>query len=233
MSLWSWDTVQSHLPHTTPIAALISIAVVSLYVFYRMFLLLFKPRAARQPRYTGDLSSSGLYHGSGVLALLNGNVYRGQFADGKFHGVGTYSFKATGTSYEGEFREGQPEGKGKEDYADGSVYVGEFRKGERDGEGRMDYGGDRGAYEGGWKAGRKHGQGRVQESKGGRWKRGVWLNGRLQKDAAKVEAGQDGDADSAAHHDKFILDDQLPPDVVEKENQRKATDAAGKAGKAH
>ena len=229
----SWDTIQSHLPHTTPIAALITIALFSLYLLYHILRITFRrsPHAHPSPHYTGDLSATGQRHGQGRLRLLNGNVYVGGFVEGLFEGQGVYQFKATGTTYEGGFVRGKPEGRGRETYGEGSRYEGEFRGGEREGEGRMEYG-NGGAYEGGWRAGKKHGRGRVRETKEGPWREGVWVEGKLQRGGegkSGMRRGVGGEED--ANEGKFVLDDELPQEVQVRERKRKE-EAKAKQSKA-
>lgn len=55
-----------------------------------------------------------------------------------------------GTYYEGDFSEGEMNGKGERRYNDGSIYKGEFRNGER------------------------HGYGEIQYTKTGEWYKGEW-----------------------------------------------------------
>ncbi len=67
--------------------------------------------------------------------------------------VGTWR-STRGDVYEGEWRDGHKDGKGKLTTADGDVYEGQFKGGKREGEGieRM-AGGD--VYEGQWREGVK------------------------------------------------------------------------------
>ena len=57
------------------------------------------------------------------MTHANGNSYEGEWAEGKQHGKGTYTF-ADGSSHEGEFAEGNKHGKGTYTYASGAVKVG-------------------------------------------------------------------------------------------------------------
>ncbi len=58
----------------------------------------------------------------------NGDVYEGEFIDGKRTGKGTYHF-VNGDVYIGDFVDGQISGKGKITFVDGTVYEGEFVNG--------------------------------------------------------------------------------------------------------
>ena len=52
--------------------------------------------------WKGDLDKAFL-HGYGIL-IFNGRLYKGEFKDGQYDGIGTH--------YEGEFKEGNFEGFG-------------------------------------------------------------------------------------------------------------------------
>ena len=63
-------------------------------------------------------------------------VYTGECTDGKANGKG----KSVGTDqYEGEFKNGYPEGKGMYTWKDGHYFVGLFKKGKKEGAGDMYY----------------------------------------------------------------------------------------------
>jgi hypothetical protein len=56
-----------------------------------------------------------------------------------------------GDSYDGDFREGKPEGRGRYDWACGASYIGEFKEGLRSGQGKWksgSIGGKGHSYEG-------------------------------------------------------------------------------------
>jgi hypothetical protein len=69
----------------------------------------------------------------GKFSFANGTVYEGDFANGNFEGKGSYSF-GTGM-YEGEWKAGKYHGKGFLLNADGSSYTGSFEAGLQHGEG--------------------------------------------------------------------------------------------------
>ena len=56
-------------------------------------------------RYTGSIKN-GEPSGDGVMYLNNGDVYKGEFRAGVFHGEGSYTW-ADGTSFTGTFRNGE------------------------------------------------------------------------------------------------------------------------------
>ncbi|NQY73402.1 MAG: hypothetical protein HRT90_01420 [Candidatus Margulisbacteria bacterium] len=101
---------------------------------------------------------------NGAMIFPNGNVYQGDFKQGKRHGRGKFSFN-NGDVYDGKWRDGKSEGKGTLTYRDGGFYEGEWEAGEKHGEGRRMYK-EGGVYEGGWEAGERHGVGRSKKANG-------------------------------------------------------------------
>lgn len=63
-------------------------------------------------------------------------VYEGEYRDGAPNGHGVYSW-SDGARYEGEFREGKFQGHGTFIWANGTRYEGEWSNGAPDGEGRL------------------------------------------------------------------------------------------------
>lgn len=106
---------------------------------------------------------------SEVIALrahnfANGDVYLGQWGNGKMNGVGVYTF-ASGRRYEGHWSNNEKRGKGRETFPDGSLAHGNFKKDRLAGEGTF-MTTDKAAgiqrkseYSGRWKAGKRHGKG--------------------------------------------------------------------------
>ena len=58
-----------------------------------------------------------------------GDIYKGNFKDGKRHGYGTY-YWSEGSKYEGNWSNGNQHGEGKYTFADGEVTEGEWSNGE-------------------------------------------------------------------------------------------------------
>lgn len=95
------------------------------------------PIAFAKGSYTGELAG-GEPHGTGKLALNNGDLYMGAFVRGRIEGIGTYVWK-NGDRYEGEFRDNAPDGKGFLTPAGGKARPVVFRRGELfDGSARKD-----------------------------------------------------------------------------------------------
>jgi hypothetical protein len=109
--------------------------------------------AANAPRlrsgtttYVGDFRTdpvTGQVSGQGWVEWQDGKRYHGPVVDGRLNGVGW--MEANGDYYQGEMRDGAPQGQG--------VYV--WARGDR--------------YQGGWQAGLKHGPGRYQYPDGSYW----------------------------------------------------------------
>ena len=93
--------------------------------------------------------------------------------------------------YNGEFRDGQPDGQGRSYFVNGKVhYEGEWRYGKFDGSG-TDYREDgKIAFEGGWRNGMPDGQGIFYDRDGKIAFEGGWLNGRpdVQIDVSRSSA---------------------------------------------
>ena len=61
--------------------------------------------------YEGEVNGAYVFHGNGKMTYKSGDVYAGEFADGKYEGLGRYTF-ANGMYYEGEYVKGVREGEG-------------------------------------------------------------------------------------------------------------------------
>ena len=99
-----------------------------------------------------NLNDSGYY-------TADGNVFDGEFNDGKFTGYCHYTF-ANGNVYQGECKDGKFNGGGKKKFANGNVYKGDYKDGLMDGRGTFNWV-NGGEYEGEYKNGKKHGHGRL------------------------------------------------------------------------
>ena len=64
----------------------------------------------------------------------NGDVYSGEFKNGKKHGQGTF-ISPNGNKYVGEYKDGEKDGKGTFTWSDGRKYVGAFKDGTQNGQG--------------------------------------------------------------------------------------------------
>lgn len=93
-------------------------------------------------------------NGSGTYKWTEGDVYEGQWKDGKMNGQGTYK------------------------YPDGGVYVGQYKNNIQNGQGTFKYS-DGGVYEGQWKDARKNGQGTYTNINGVK-SSGIWVDDELK-----------------------------------------------------
>jgi hypothetical protein len=71
--------------------------------------------------YEGDF-----YLSKGKFISNDGQVYEGNFVNGKLYGKGKYSYEKFSTEYEGDFVDGEYHGKGNLKSAGGNVYEGDF-----------------------------------------------------------------------------------------------------------
>lgn len=109
------------------------------------------------------LKTPVLRNQSGLHRFPNGDVYEGEFLDGRMHGYGRYRW-SNGSKYEGEYQRGERHGRGKMTWPDGCAYEGEFRNGERSGVGVFLFT-DGMRYEGDFWKGRRHGLGTMRTQK--------------------------------------------------------------------
>jgi hypothetical protein len=102
--------------------------------------------------YTGECRD-GLAHGEGHAT--GRDDYRGQFDAGDLHGRGRYTWGTespwAGETYEGDFKRGRPDGKGKFSYPNGTVYEGDVVSGRSSGHGKTTFA-DGTSYEGGYRS---------------------------------------------------------------------------------
>ena len=103
-----------------------------------------------------------------------GDIYRGDFTDGKITGKGRYEW-AHGSIYEGDFLDGMRDGKGKFTWNYGDVYEGNYVKDLRRGKGKFTYANGE-VYEGEFKDNKMHGEGKYT------WPDGRYYEGQYDKD---------------------------------------------------
>lgn len=115
--------------------------------------------------YTGMVNEEGEPHGRGKLKLDNGDVFEGEFKNGKRSGTGCYTWGSTGDLFTGQWKNNRRHGKGVFVWHDGRLYDGEYVKGKREGRGifTWPYGAK---YEGDWKANKRNGIGVYTHSDG-------------------------------------------------------------------
>ena len=87
---------------------------------------------AVQLKYEGEIKN-GKPEGLGVSSL-HGTTFFGNWKEGNKHGRGTY-MSSFGLRYTGEFWQDRRDGKGTLTTSDGERYVGEFKEGKKHGQG--------------------------------------------------------------------------------------------------
>jgi len=116
-------------------------------------------------KYEGEFHT-GKKQGVGLQFWSNGDLYLGQWRSDKMSGHGCYMY-GSGVQYYGEFVGGQRHGGGRLRWLDGSSYAGEFIEGVRAGHGKLTLpmnsdAQQTGKYEGQWKDNTMHGRGRLE-----------------------------------------------------------------------
>jgi hypothetical protein len=123
----------------------------------------------RRLKYIGNVIK-GIPHGPGKMIWIDGQVYEGEWKNGKMHGQGRIAFSVDDERdyYKGYFEDDKFCGKGKLCWKDESNYDGEFQNGDRNGSGVYKYPKENEceSYEGQWKDNDKCGR--------GKW---LWKNG--------------------------------------------------------
>ena len=116
-------------------------------------------------------SNATVADGYGYGLWATGNWYEGEFKGGKTEGRGKHTWAngkftwASGNVYEGEWKGGMMEGRGKYTYADGNVYEGEWKADKKEGRGKYTYANGN-FYEGEWKADKRKGRGKYTYATG-------------------------------------------------------------------
>jgi len=109
-------------------------------------------------QFKGSLVGSHLY------IFPDGSTYNGEWANGEVEGQGTYTW-ASGTKYIGQFKGGVPHGEGELIFKDGTLYKGVLSQGQiGGGEGQVQFrsgmeGGQGSKFEGGFEEAAANGRG--------------------------------------------------------------------------
>ena len=134
----------------------------------------------------------GIPNGFGIYKNSKGQVYSGEFLNGKRSGKG--KFVTSKFEYEGDFCNGKLDGNGTIQFSDGHLYTGEFRNNEINGFGEFRWkNGD--YYKGQMANGKMEGQGRYEYSDGqiyeGEYRSGIKEGrGKLSYPGGKSYEGQ-------------------------------------------
>ncbi len=126
--------------------------------------------------YLGQVAGDGATeHGFGTFFYNSGNIYMGEFRNGRFNGHGRYAW-TDGRVYEGDFLDDTISGKGTMTWPSGEVYEGDFANGKPVGKGKMTWpSGDR--YEGDFVNGVMEGEGTYYAADGSAIYSGPWVQG--------------------------------------------------------
>jgi hypothetical protein len=150
------------------------------------------PQGASPFKYEGEFSD-GKYNGFGKFTR-DGTLYEGSYKNGIPDGKGKWIYP-NGNSYEGEIKENKLAGKGIYKYANGTVIEGSFLNGSADGYAKASYtNGDN--YEGNWVQGNRTGKGKYFFSSSGNVYEGEYLNnqsngkGKLTYKNSTVDEGE-------------------------------------------
>ena len=123
----------------------------------------------------------------GLCIFPDGSYYKGRFRDGHQDGEGKLTNPDSSYSYEGQWKKGLPHGKGKEIIGN-NVYEGNFINGEKNGKGLQQYG-DGSHYEGEFHHNLINGEGEYY-CKNNYW-RGKWVDGYLEGPGKQIIAKED------------------------------------------
>lgn len=81
-------------------------------------------------RYEGTYKD-GVRNGRGKMVFPGGDIYEGEWVDGKMQGEGSYTYKKTGDIYSGAWVANKKHGYGRYEFgADKSMLVGNWENGE-------------------------------------------------------------------------------------------------------
>lgn len=106
--------------------------------------------------YTGQWKN-GKMDGRGTKRMADGSVYDGYWKDDMADGHGTKTFEG-GDSHTGEYKDDHRHGYGVYSWANGDKFEGNWFMGEQQGQGTYYYANED-VYKGEWFEGRKHGRG--------------------------------------------------------------------------
>ena len=107
-------------------------------------------------KYEGSFDICSRFHGHGFLTCPTGSTYDGNWKDGEANGHGSVTYP-DGTTYVGNFEKDKRHGYGIVTYPNGSTYDGNWKEGKANGHGVSTVGGSR--YVGNFKNDQKHGHG--------------------------------------------------------------------------
>lgn len=123
------------------------------------------------------MTRKGLFDGKGRMTHANGDIYQGEWKEGKACGAGIFIDKL-GSMYEGEWYNDLYHGRGTEQWDFNKiVYTGEFVQGQKTGQGKFEFEGN--TYEGYFIDGKFNGHGKYQFSEIGQVYEGNFENNNM------------------------------------------------------
>jgi hypothetical protein len=134
-------------------------------------------RLAEGDVYDGDWKD-GKRHGHGVFVTLDGDIYNGGWTEGAYHGYGVFVWSA-GKIYRGDYVNGERHGQAVMTWPYGANYQGEYANDKRNGKGIYVYADGR-CYTGEYRDEKPHGYGQLKATDGtiiydGAWEFGEYL----------------------------------------------------------
>lgn len=174
----------------------------------------------------------------GKSVWKNGDYYQGEIKNELFNGHGIYEWNKN-RKYEGMWKDGKMDGKGKITYNDGSYYEGDFVDNVRCGQGKYQWNKDK-YYEGEWRNGKQNGNGIYY--KNGATTKGLWINGKLLKEEKKKRGNTNFQMYNSLHgnksnytsqdkyisHNSSIVMSSLDVNSDDQKSARKATNVVSK-----
>jgi len=125
--------------------------------------------------YVGERNAFNRFHGKGTYKYTNGNVYEGEWVDGRKSGEGTQTWPS-GEKYSGSWSNNREHGEGTKQWPNGDRYSGEWLQGKMSGNGSFNWAnGD--VYTGAFIADQPHGKGVFTQANGTKYE-GNWTNGK-------------------------------------------------------
>jgi hypothetical protein len=93
----------------------------------------------KKKQYEGQLDNTGKPDGLGEIKFTDGSVYRGTIKNGIVTGFGTFTFGQNDERefYQGEMKNGKPNGRGILHYKSKKIYEGDIKNGEPHGSGAL------------------------------------------------------------------------------------------------
>lgn len=134
--------------------------------------------------------------------------FEGDFKDGLPNGKGTFIF-ANGSKYVGELKDDKFNGQGTFTLGSGAQFVGEYKDGKRDGQGILTYS-DRSKYVGEFKNDKFNGQGIEYASNGSVTSHGIWADDKLVRSELVQQASVANQAVAVASAQPNISPNNLP-----------------------